>query len=71
MKAPLVLHSNQLNQEFLNWTSEWGNGRNPEDLRFGQYLHLMYKIPDSLMDGFYDESPLKAYRAIYKILTAS
>ncbi len=69
MEAQRVLHFNQLDQEFLNWTSEWGNGRNKQDLRFGQYLHLQYQILNSSMNGFYDEEPLRAYNNIRKTLT--
>lgn len=57
-----------LNQEYNNWIKKFGPGRNKDDLRFGQYLHINYDI-DSLFtennqhvnDGFYTESAYTVY----------
>jgi len=61
----MELNVNILNDEFVKWIHTFGNGRNNNDLRFGQYLHRKYKIQIITdEDGFYDEVPLKAYENI-------
>lgn len=50
----------RLNLEYLSWTVEFGEGRDKQDVRFGQYLHNKYDIP-SRLDVFYIEKTTKAY----------
>lgn len=33
---------NQLNDEYINWTRQFGIGRNENDLRFGQFIVNKY-----------------------------
>jgi len=55
---------NELNQEllsleYLNWVIENGNGRNSDDLRFGQFIYNKY---DAQTDTSYNsESADKVY----------
>lgn len=37
-----------LNLEYVSWTSKYSIGRNDEDLRFGQYIWMNYKLPRTL-----------------------
>lgn len=55
----LVLDSESLTCEYLAWGLSHKDGRNKEDLRFGQYIHNNYHlVPDV---GFYTESSSEAY----------
>ena len=60
-----------LNEEFLSWTQEHGNGRNKEGMRFGQYLHFKYEVLMGVgcEDGFYNEAPLDSYRKLFNIIS--
>jgi hypothetical protein len=60
----MELDINILNDEFLIWTGDFGNGRNNNDLRFGQFLHCKYHIETKEDDGFYDEVPRDSYTKI-------
>lgn len=60
----MELNINILNDEFLVWTGDFGNGRNKQDLRFGQFIHLKYNIETEEDDGFYDEVPRNSYTKI-------
>ena len=61
----MELDINILNNEFLNWIHQFGNGRNNNDIRFGQFLHRKYHIVfEANEDGFYDEVPLDSYTKI-------
>lgn len=51
----------RLNLEYVAWDVEFNDGRNDQDIRFGQYLCNKYDVPSSL-DVFYVESAKKAYQ---------
>ena len=40
----------RLNGEYLNWTLNYDQGRNDQDLRFGQYLDHKYGLKLHLSD---------------------
>lgn len=55
---------NELNQEllsleYLNWVIENGNGRNSDDLRFGQYIYNKYEVETDT--SYNSESAEKVY----------
>lgn len=58
----------RLNLEYLSWTVESGEGRDKQDIRFGQYLHNKYDIP-SRLDVFYIEKTTKAYDTLLEGFT--
>ena len=61
----MELNINILNDEFLVWTGDFGNGRNKQDLRFGQFIHLKYNTEaEEELDGYYDEVPRNSYTKI-------
>ena len=60
----MKLNINILNNEFLMWTGDFGNGRNKQDLRFGQFMYLKYNIDIKKQEGFYDEIPRYSYSKI-------
>jgi hypothetical protein len=70
----LELTADLLNEEFTTWLSKFKNGRNADDLRFGQYIWCKYDVgklfpvPNSGLDGFAAESPLKAFHQILEKL---
>lgn len=37
-----------LEKEYVNWNTTYGIGRNTDDLRFGQYIHITYDLPSSV-----------------------
>lgn len=51
-----ILDYTRLNGEYLNWSLKYGDGRNNQDLRFGQYLHTKYWMTRFRTDIFYEES---------------
>ena len=51
-----ILDYTRLNGEYLNWSLKYGDGRNNQDLRFGQYLHAEYWMTRFRTDVFYEES---------------
>jgi hypothetical protein len=57
-----------LNEEYLNWSSENGDGRNSTDLRFGQYLWSVYNNMSSFVDVFHFESCERTYSSLLKDL---
>ena len=64
-----------LSEEYVDWTLAHGEGRNSQDLRFGQFIHNKYDlsvIPMSVLmdgpDGFYAEQASVAYKEIYNKL---
>lgn len=61
-----------LNLEYINWTVEWGQGRNNQDLRFGQYLDWKYDLQMHLSDRsvglFYEEKTDAVYHSILRTL---
>ena len=66
----MVLNIERLNLEYLSWTIDNGDGRNSDDLRFGQFLQNKYQL-DGLTDVFYVESATSAYETLLKDLTIS
>lgn len=62
----------RLNNEYLNWTINYDQGRNDQDLRFGQYLDLKYNLELHLSDRsvglFYNESTDEVYNEILRVL---
>lgn len=60
----MKLNINILNNEFLIWIGDFGNGRNKEDLRFGQFMYLKYNIDNKELEGFQDEIPRYSYSKI-------
>lgn len=64
------LNADLLRKEYLNWFETHGDGRNQEDLRFGQFVFSKYKLffPNHSPDGFNTESATQAYKIIGDIL---
>ena len=62
----------RLNGEYLNWTLQWSQGRNDQDLRFGQFLDWKYDLKLHLSDRsvglFYNESVDEVYNEIFRVL---
>lgn len=62
----------RLNNEYLNWTLNYDQGRNDQDLRFGQYLDLKYNLELHLSDRsvglLYNESTDEVYNEILRVL---
>jgi len=61
------LNYNRLNGEYLTWSLNNGDGRNSDDLRFGQFLHSKYNM-ENLTDVFYQESCETVYSILLKDL---
>ena len=57
-----------LTNEYNNWLIDNKNGRNIEDLRFGQYLHINYNM-DNLTDVFYKENANDVFNILLKDFT--
>jgi hypothetical protein len=66
----MVLNIEKLNLEYLSWTIDNGDGRNSDDLRFGQFLQNKYQL-DGLTDVFYVENATSAYETLLTDLTIS
>lgn len=68
----MQLDYSRLNSEYLSWSLENGDGRNKDDLRFGQYLDHKYDLKLFMSDRsvglFYEESCEAVYSAILKQL---
>lgn len=58
---------NILLTEYQIWISEYKNGRNEEDLRFGQYLHINYDM-SNVTDVFHKESATEVFNILVKDL---
>ena len=62
----------RLNGEYLDWALQWGQGRNDQDLRFGQFLDSKYNLKLHLSDRsaglFYNESVDEVYDEILHVL---
>lgn len=62
----------RLNGEYLNWTLNYDQGRNDQDLRFGQYLDWKYNLELHLSDRsvglFYNENVDEVYNEILRVL---
>jgi hypothetical protein len=64
----MQLNYSQLNSEYLAWSVENGDGRNKQDLRFGQYLWSKYNNMSNFTDVFYIESCEQTYSTLLKDL---
>lgn len=64
----MQLDWSRLNGEYLNWSLKNGDGRNSDDLRFGQYLHSKYDNMNQFTDVFYFESCEFVYSTLLKDL---
>ena len=64
----MQLDYTRLNGEYLNWSLKNGDGRNSDDLRFGQYLWVKYDNMKDFTDVFNYESCEKAYSQLLKDL---
>lgn len=62
MKLTLSL----LESEYKTWNMRWSDGRNKDDLRFGQYLWSKYENMKQFTDVFNFESAERAYNTIVK-----
>ena len=62
----------RLNGEYLDWSIRFGNKRNDQDLRFGQYLDWKYDLKLHLSDRsvglFYSENVEEVYDEILRVL---
>jgi len=61
-----------LDEKFVEWNQTWGQGRDNQDMRFGQWIHQYYLVPesDSANDGFYSENSAEAYSQLHLLLEA-
>lgn len=64
----MQLNYSRLNGEYLTWSLDYGDGRNDEDIRFGQHIHNKYDMSHLKADVFYVESCEKAYSELLKEL---
>ena len=65
----MQLDYSRLNGEYLNWAIENGDGRNADDLRFGQYLWSKYEnMNEFKTDVFHVESCETTYSILLKEL---
>ena len=61
-----ILDSQTLLYEYAVWGVQYGDGRDMQDLRFGQYIHNTYDlVPDV---AFYTESATEAFEELYSIV---
>lgn len=60
----MQLDYSRLNGEYLAWSLENGDGRNSDDLRFGQFLWIKYDNMKDFTDVFHYESCEKAYSTL-------
>lgn len=58
---------NILSSEYQIWISKYKNGRNEQDLRFGQYLHINYDM-SNVIDVFHKESATQVFNILVKQL---
>lgn len=69
-KMPRFKHgfdANDLSQAYRQWIRENGNGRNHQDLRFGQWLYNeFHSVPaQPFPELFYEENTYEAYCKAY------
>ena len=57
----MILDYSKLNGEYITWSIEHSDGRNEQDLRFGQYLWSKYDNMGDFTDVFHKESCEEAY----------
>ena len=60
----MELNLSLLGSEYRIWNMRWSNGRNKDDLRFGQYLWSKYENMKDFTDVFNFESAEKAYNTL-------
>jgi hypothetical protein len=60
-KNKMELNYSRLNGEYITWSLTNGDGRNEQDLRFGQYLYSKYDNMKNFTDVFYKESCEEVY----------
>ena len=60
----MILNWSRLNGEYLSWSIKNGDGRNTDDLRFGQYLWSKYENMKDFTDVFHYESCEKTYSTL-------
>ena len=60
----MELNYSRLNGEYISWSIEHGDGRNKQDIRFGQYLHTKYNNMKDFTDVFYMESCESVYSTL-------
>lgn len=58
------LDTSILVDEYVHWIRTYGNGRNEDDLRFGQYLINKYGTGKSCPAVFYEESASVVFTAV-------
>ena len=56
-----------LESYFKAWKTKNGNGRDQNDMRFGQVMVNMFRL-GPLPEVFYEESAEKAYKKLKKVL---
>jgi hypothetical protein len=61
VKNKMELDYSRLNGEYISWSLTNGDGRNEQDLRFGQYLYSKYDNMKNFTDVFYKESCEEVY----------
>jgi len=59
MQQKIELTQELLSLEYLNWVIESGNGRNADDLRFGQFVFNKYGVETDT--SYNSESADKVY----------
>lgn len=67
VKNKMELNYSRLNGEYITWSLTNGDGRNSDDLRFGQYLWSKYMMRD-FTDVFNMESCETVYSTLLKDL---
>lgn len=60
-----------LNEEYVAWNIKNSDGRDNDDLRFGQYLCNRYDILGNFTDVFNFESAEKTYSTLLKEINES
>ena len=69
LKTLKKLTPDALENEFFIWHMSYGsNGRNEDDLRFGQYLHINYDM-EGLTNVFHKENAADVCKILYKDFT--
>jgi hypothetical protein len=63
-----ILSWSRLNTEYLKWSKDNGEGRDKNDLRFGQYLYIKYDLSEYSVDPFYPEGCENIYAMLARDL---
>lgn len=64
----MQLDYSRLNGEYLNWSLKNGDGRDKDDIRFGQFLWNKYNNMNEFTDVHHIESCEKVYSTLLKDL---